>query len=329
MSDNLLNIKVGSAGKAKTFQIERDFICYLSPFIRNILSNPWVTNEISLERYEPVAFELFSKWIHGHEIPEVYISIQDSEEPWLSYGVDICLLAMKLRCPDFEKEALVHFIQSCALAPFGPWAQIEREAPQETSLRRFSNHWVAWNFYLSGCGNNEYTSLEATSFVGLVTGETRDPRILDMEHWFSGCGDSLISGCSHDPVSRQEKLQQNAVRMRPLPGPKDLIEAQQERALQRAGSLHETVVSLAESKTKAHAPTTPRMTRASIIGLQTPKSYPLSAQPVLLQPGLQTKPSASVLPSKTASPPISPRSALSSTPVSSTRQALSKRSNFL
>jgi len=279
MSDNLINIKVGSAGKVKTFQIERDLICHLSPFIRDTLSNPWVLNEISLEKYEPVAFELFSKWIHGHEIPEVYISVQDSEEPWLSYGADICLLAMKLRCPNFEKEALAHFMQSCALVPFGPWAQIEREAPQETPLRRFSNYWVAWNFYLSGCRKNEYTSLEATSFAGIVTGETLDPRILDIEHWFSSCGDSLTPGCCHDPVSRQEKLQQNAVRRKPLPGIKELMEAEQERALQRAGSLRETVVSPAESKAKAHAPTPSHTTRAPFMGLQTPASYPLSAQP--------------------------------------------------
>lgn len=343
MPDNLLSVKVGSAGKVKAFQIERDLICHLSPFIRDKLWNPW-ENQISLDKYEPVAFDLFSKWIHGHETPEVYISIQLSEEPWLSYGADICLLAMKLQCPNFEKEALSHFIRCCALAPFGPWAQIEREAPQQTPLRRFSNHWVAWNFYLSGCGKNEYTSLEAASFASLVTGQTRDPRIFDIEHWFSRCGDSLAPGCSHDPVFRQEKLQQKAVKRKPLQGPKELLEARQERALQQAGSLRESGVSLAESKTKAGSSTPsrasgtlflgqqnpsiarrvtppssasghiPRPLMSQLLGPQTPAPQPLVPQPWVLQPRVQIKPSTSVcpvIPATPARPSLSARPVLS------------------
>jgi hypothetical protein len=318
MPENLLNVIVGSAGKAKAFQIERDLIRHLSPFIRDALWNPW-ENEISLDKYEPVAFDLFSKWIHGHETPEVYIPIQLSEEPWLSNGADICLLAMKLQCLNFEKEALFHFIRYCALAPFGPWAQIEREAPQQSPLRRFSNHWVAWNFYLSACGKSEYMSLEAASFASQVTGQTRDPRIFDIEHWFSRCGDSLATGCSHDPVSRQEELEQKAVRRKPLPGPRELLEARQERALQQASSLRESGVILAESKTKAGSSTPlrasgtlflgqqnpftarrvtppsiasghiPRPLLSQLQGPKTPSPQPLVPQPWVLQPSLPTQ----------------------------------------
>ncbi|KAH8585938.1 hypothetical protein B0O99DRAFT_529707, partial [Bisporella sp. PMI_857] len=233
MADDIINIKVGSGRKAKTFQVDRDLICSLSPFIRSKLSNPF-RKEVLLETHVPASFDLFSKWLQGLLTPESYLSIRDSEEPWLSHGADICLLAMDLQCPQFEREALQKFTWSCALAPFGPWAQIEREAAQQTPLRRFSNYWIAWNFHLAGSGRNEYDGLEATTLASNITGQTQDPRVFEIEHWFERCGASLAPECDHDPVARLEKLRRKALNRKPFSGRKELMDGLRERALQNA-----------------------------------------------------------------------------------------------
>jgi len=83
---------------------------------------------------------------------------------------------------------------------------IEREAPPKSPLRRFSDHWVAWNCRLAGPGVNEFTGLLAARRAPFVPEKARDPRIYDIEHWYSSCGDDMHPGCTHDPITRQEKI---------------------------------------------------------------------------------------------------------------------------
>lgn len=152
-----------------------------------------------------MVFDLFFQWAHGKNI---HNDSKHTEEPWLSNAAAAWVLAKKLRAPAFEKYALVAFIHNCALAAFGPWEYIEKEAPPGSSIRRFSDHWVAWNAHMSGSRPNEFAGLQAVRRTRLVTEKTRDPRIYDIEHWYSRCGDGLNPGCSHDPDARRAELHQ-------------------------------------------------------------------------------------------------------------------------
>lgn len=83
---------------------------------------------------------------------------------------------------------------------------IEKEAAWKSPLRRFSEHWIAWNFHLAAGSPSEFANLEAAQRANEVTQTTRDPRIYDLEHWYSGCGDKLNPSCSHDPDIRAAAL---------------------------------------------------------------------------------------------------------------------------
>lgn len=83
---------------------------------------------------------------------------------------------------------------------------IEKEAAWKSPLRRFSEHWIAWNFRLAAGGPSEFANLEAAQRANEVTQTTRDPRIYDLEHWYSDCGDKLNPSCSHDPDIRAAAL---------------------------------------------------------------------------------------------------------------------------
>ena len=153
-------------------------------------------------------------WIRKPESPIKYDSTQDSaEEPWRSKAAAAWILAHKLQDARFEKYALSQLIQTCAFAAFGPWEDIERQSHCKSPIRRFSDHWVAWNCHLAGTRNNEFSGLQAARQADSVTKETRDPRIYDLEHWYSPCGDQIHPGCSHDPITREAKLQQPNLRI--------------------------------------------------------------------------------------------------------------------
>lgn len=158
---------------------------------------------------------MFLEWIKSPESPISYKPDQHSEEPWLSNAAAAWVLAKKLHAAEFEEYALSQFIQNCALAAFGPWGYIETMAPPGSSIRRFSDHWVGWNCHLAGSGRNEFSDLEGKWRAALVTEKTRDPRIYDIEHWYSICGNDINPSCSHDPIARQANLQQNNQRREP------------------------------------------------------------------------------------------------------------------
>ncbi|KAI3329779.1 hypothetical protein F4824DRAFT_377802 [Ustulina deusta] len=114
-----------------------------------------------------------------------------SQEPWLSKSLEAWVLARKLHVSDFEKYALSEFIQNCSLAALGPWDYIERTIPQGSQLRRFSDYWVAWNYFLlRGCAS-EFSGPNAIRLVTRLKNSTADPRIYDIIHWYESCGDTI------------------------------------------------------------------------------------------------------------------------------------------
>ncbi|KAH7333254.1 hypothetical protein BKA65DRAFT_564395 [Rhexocercosporidium sp. MPI-PUGE-AT-0058] len=154
------------------------------------------------------------QWISNPLPPIVYDPDLLPQEPWLSNAATTWLLGKKLRCSeDFDRYALSQFIQSCAFMLFGPWNTIELEASRG-SLRQFSDHWVAWNFWLAGPEPNEYSGLRAAGKTSAPP--VRDPRVYDIEHWYSECGKYMRPRCLHDPVLRLEKNEE-AKKPKPLP----------------------------------------------------------------------------------------------------------------
>lgn len=151
-----------------------------------------------------MVFDLFFRW--ADQDTDCYS--QHLEEPWLSNAAAAWVLGRKFRVACFEEQALEAFIHNCALLAFGLWEYIERKTPPGSSIRRFSDHWVAWNAHMSGPRPNEFSGLQAVRQTRLVTEKTRGPRIYDVEHWYSSCGDYLNPGCYHDPNARKAQLHQ-------------------------------------------------------------------------------------------------------------------------
>ena len=202
---------MGREDDYKTFFFDERLVCNSSKHLKErCLSN----NEISIIHFtdqEPIAFYVYFLWVQSEKRkPIIYTPAKYSDEPWLSGGVSAWLLARQLDAPDFEKYALSQFIQNCAAMVYGPWDRIEREVSIISPLRRFSDHWVAWNHYLAGRGRGtEYSRLHAaTDLAPFVTDDTRDPRIYDLEHWYEDCGDNLNPRCCHDPILRKEALEE-------------------------------------------------------------------------------------------------------------------------
>ena len=158
---------------------------------------------ISLPHVKPAIFRLFLKWVRSRPKPIVYLPGRYSEEPWASNALAAWFLAWQLDAIEFEKYCLSQFIQNCAVLIFGPWKEIEANAPPGSSLRQFSDHWVAWNSYLAGDGRNEYSGLSAAkNAVNRVASHSRDPRLFDQDHWFLKCGSNINPTCLHDPIVR-------------------------------------------------------------------------------------------------------------------------------
>jgi hypothetical protein len=188
-------------------QVSRsDLVNQSGYFKQQFLENIGVTNFEPRCRlsYDPTVLGLFTQWLSNPQLPRVYSPTEYSDKIWTDHAVHAWYLAQELSAGVFEKYALSHFIQNCALAAFGPWKLIEERGPEDGSLSKFSRHWVAWNYHLAGSGACEYDGLNATKLAHLVTGETRDPRIYDLEHWYENCGDYVNSLCLHDPIYREQ-----------------------------------------------------------------------------------------------------------------------------
>jgi hypothetical protein len=154
----------------------------------------------------PAVFGQFIQWIKYPRAPIKYKPGAYSEDFWMEYAVSAWFLAQDLGALEFEKYALSQFIQNCSLALFGPWEIIQRKATSDAALQKFSNHWVAWNHHLLGGRDSEYSGLDATKLVVLLTVETKDPRIYSVGHWYAQCGTSFGSCYVHDHELREQNL---------------------------------------------------------------------------------------------------------------------------
>ncbi|KAK4448722.1 hypothetical protein QBC34DRAFT_495104 [Podospora aff. communis PSN243] len=139
-----------------------------------------------------------------------------SQSAWTTKAAAAWVLARQLHDDGFERYALGQLVQNCAAALFGPWAFIEARCPHGSPIRRFTNHWVAWNVSLNPEGrDSEFAGLYAALLAGqAVRGETRDPRTFDLDHWYNDCSDVLVPSCDHHPFLRaarqKEKLRSPA-----------------------------------------------------------------------------------------------------------------------
>lgn len=172
---------------------------------------------IQLGEDDPIAFDMFVHWLLQRAEPISYKPNSYSEEPWRSKSATAWLLARKLRAVQFRRFALSQFVQNCALSDLSTWVCIEKEAASKSPLRRFSEHWIAWNFHLAAGVPSEFANLKAAQRANEVTQTTRDPRIYDLNHWYSDCGDNLNPSCSHDPDIRAAALRAAKRVKTPLP----------------------------------------------------------------------------------------------------------------
>lgn len=160
---------------------------------------------------------MFVEWAKRPKPPVIYAPGHYSDEPWISNAAAAWFLGHRLDAAMFQKYALSQFVQNCALAVRGPWRLIEEKAPAQSPLLRFSDHWVAWNSSLSGPGLNEYTGMNAAKHADQVKPSTRDPRILDLNHWYLDCGNDINAKCAHDPIFRANQQEKERLRKRTPP----------------------------------------------------------------------------------------------------------------
>ena len=196
-------------GALITLLVKIDNLVQHSTYFKNLVRDHSDPNGSALRcrlPYENAVLLRFEKWINHPCLPKVYVPGSYSPDFWTSCALPMWFLAHEIGACVLERFALSHFIQNCALSLFGPWALIEQKAPWDSSLQRFSDYWVAWNYSLAGSEGGEYAGLRATHLAAEITDETRDPRIFDLEHWYSPCRGSFNLPCEHDPVYRKEKL---------------------------------------------------------------------------------------------------------------------------
>jgi hypothetical protein len=164
---------------------------------------------------------MFEQWMNRHEPPRhLYSPAEYSDDPWRSHAVKAWFLAQALRAESFGAYALSEFIQNFVLAELDVWELIEAKSDPHSPLRRFSDHWVAWNIEISAPVTSEYSNLQAAKKVRPTTRGRRDPRVFDQEHWYSPCGEDLqqvvpewgrdletgnnYSVSQHPPISRTQ-----------------------------------------------------------------------------------------------------------------------------
>jgi hypothetical protein len=199
--ENAVNVTLLTENGGETFSAPRASLIKQSQFFEKLLSQ--TTTEDSQIECEiccyPDVFDQFIRWVNHPRQPIKYKPSSCSEDFWIECAASAWFLALDLGAIQFERYALSQFIQNCSLSLFGPWKSIESSTSKGASLRKFSDYWVAWNFYLSGGGNSEYSGLLATKMVSSIADPTKDPRKYSLEHWYSVCGGSLQSCLVHDP----------------------------------------------------------------------------------------------------------------------------------
>ncbi|KAL8834150.1 MAG: hypothetical protein Q9170_003897 [Blastenia crenularia] len=212
-------VRVGTGIGQRVFHVERAVLYNSSASVRShsYSSNPSHVTDVDLPDGDPIAAEMFVEWAKRPKSPIIYAPGQYSDEPWTSNAAAAWLLGHRLDAAMFQEYALSQFIQNCAVALRGPWKLIEDCAPAESPLRRFSIHWVAWDSSLSGPYSNEYANLDAAKHASQVRSSTRDPRILDLDHWYSDCGNDINAQCDHDPIFQANQREKDRLRKRTSP----------------------------------------------------------------------------------------------------------------
>lgn len=209
-------VRVGNGNDQKVFVVDIKTLPSSLRF-RDELRCTAGLEELRLLDHSPPVFQLFLDFCQTPQEPVKYRPGQYSTEPWITTSAAAWVLAVELRVRKFEKYALSQFIQNCAIVVKGPWKYIEEHAVDGSPLSRFSKHWIAWNTSLSSWWGHEYRDLEAADLAEQVTPETRDPRVFDIDHWYSNCGDDFNALCEHNPVHQEQQRQRHARKARPPP----------------------------------------------------------------------------------------------------------------
>ncbi|KAL8673305.1 MAG: hypothetical protein Q9168_002267 [Polycauliona sp. 1 TL-2023] len=211
-------LRVGTGSSQQIYHVDRDILFGSSALVR---PHSCTATDIDLPDEDPIVAEMFVTWAKTPQPPIVYVPGQYSDEPWISNAAPAWLFGHHLDAAMFQQYALSQFIQNCAMVLRGPWKWIEETAPAGSPLRRFSNHWVAWDSCLSGSDLNEYTDLDAVKHTGQVRPSTRDPRKLDLIHWYLDCGNDINAQCDHDPIFRANRRREERLKKKkpsPLTG---------------------------------------------------------------------------------------------------------------
>jgi hypothetical protein len=226
----LVEIQIGDGIKSKTFHSVVDVLSSHSARMNDFFNSCPTFNVLIFPNWEPLIYELFEQFTLSSPQPVQYQPCQYyTEAHWDESALHACFLAIELDAQHFLRYALSIFIQNCALESYETWEEIEEKLAEGNPLRRFSDHWIAWNSYLAGDITHEYIGLIAEPLVRLVTDETSDPRIMDLEHWFSECGDSFNSKCDHDPVELERRHQaEQKEELKRLKGEEKLSEEDEE-----------------------------------------------------------------------------------------------------
>ncbi|KAI9687020.1 MAG: hypothetical protein M1822_002430 [Bathelium mastoideum] len=214
-----LVIRAGTGDDRKVFEVESYILSESSGFFRSYIqeSRFSLNKDLDFSKEDSTAVAMFIDWAKRPTKPITYTLSQYSMEPWMSHAADAWLFGKRFNAPEFQRYALSQFIQNSAVMIHGPWKLIEQRASAQTPLRRFSDHWIAWNCLLLGIGPHEYSGLEAAKFARHATMSTHDPRTFDPEHWYTHCGNDIDATCTHDPLVRQKQQEKAQSRCRPPP----------------------------------------------------------------------------------------------------------------
>ncbi|KAL9616706.1 MAG: hypothetical protein Q9160_008459 [Pyrenula sp. 1 TL-2023] len=190
-----VEITVGEGKNSRQFRAHRRQLLKNSAYFRDVLSSNRNRRSVFLGGEDKTVFTLFHGWLSKQEAAPPYVPNSYSCEPWRSLAAQAWVLGNRLDAADFTHYAFCQFILNCALVDLSTWEFIEAQTDVGSTLRRFSNHWIAWNTSLA---QTEFATLEAASLSDQVSKDTRDPRTYHTDHWKLQCSDALDSVCDHN-----------------------------------------------------------------------------------------------------------------------------------
>ncbi|KAJ4123226.1 hypothetical protein NW768_009756 [Fusarium equiseti] len=198
----------------ESFQLQRQQITSASRYLARILAKKRARTVV-IRNTRREALELFCRWAQdpkAFDDPSEDVCMQ---EPWLSNTAAAWILGQGIEAKEFQSSCLKVFIKNCALAPFGPWKEIEERAKDKSPLVRFSNHWVAWIFSTVQSVPQEFEGLKAVARAKKLTRYIEDPRVFDQDHWYSTCGDHISPHCAHHPKAKEKRADEVKTRREP------------------------------------------------------------------------------------------------------------------